>query len=132
MRILAIDYGDKHTGLAIGEENSILELPAISTTSTNYLLSELKKVVDSENISLIVVGIPNNPDKSQKDKTQKFIEMLNSQFSFDIKGVDETGTSKESFGEMFTKHSDIKKIKKKIHSSSAAKILERYLMSSCK
>lgn len=132
MRILAIDYGDKHTGLAIGEENSILELPTISTTSLNYLLSELKTVLDNENISLIVVGMPNNPDKSQKEKTQKFIESLKSQFNLTVKEVDETGTSKQSFGEMFTKHSDIKKIKKKIHSASAAKILERYWMGSSK
>ena len=126
MRILSLDYGDKHTGVALGDLPSILELPPIHTSSLDFLLSKIKELIITENIEAIVVGLPIHSNSKQQKKTEKFISYLEDNFSIPIHKVDESGTSKESFSEMFTKHSGIKKIKKKIHSTSAAKILERF------
>lgn len=126
MRLLALDYGDRFTGLALGEKPNLLELPAIETKNSSYLILEIKKVVESENVEALVIGIPNNPNSKQKNKTELFISQIEKDLKLPIYKVDETGTSKESFSELFTKHSAIKKIKKKVHSSSAAKILVRH------
>ena len=128
MRILALDYGDKHTGVALGENNTVLELTPIHTTSLQYLILQIENLIAKEQVEALLVGIPNHINAKQKIKTEKFIDYLKSKIVLPVYTVDESGTSKESFSEMFTKHSDIKKIKNKIHSSSASKILERLWM----
>ena len=56
-RILALDFGLKRTGLAITDENNIIA-SGLKTIDSKQLLSELKQLVTSKNVGVIVLGEP--------------------------------------------------------------------------
>jgi len=130
MRILAVDFGTKHTGLALGVDKTTTPLTSITTTKTDYLVREIIKVVGEEHIKLIVVGNPLNKDIKQSKLTKKFVENLKKNTECKIKLVDEYNSSKESFSQNFEKHSKIKKLKQKEHSLAAEQILKNYYLGS--
>ncbi len=56
-RIVALDFGLKRTGLAITDENNIIA-SGLKTVVSNQLIIELKKLVDTKNVGVIVLGEP--------------------------------------------------------------------------
>ena len=60
MKILAIDYGSKRVGLAIGDTDTGLALPhkVLEAASAQELYSSLEQVVAEEEIERVVVGKP--------------------------------------------------------------------------
>jgi putative transcription antitermination factor YqgF len=128
MRLLGIDYGTKHTGIALGVDSATTPLKSISTTSVSYLIEEIGKIIKDEKIDGIVIGVPKNADKKQEQIVGSFVNDLKDNTGTQIYLVDETSTSKESFEENFEKHSKIKKQKEKIHALSAEKILQRFYL----
>lgn len=129
MRILAIDYGLKNTGFALGEDGFTMPFDQISTTSISTIIDKVKKIIDSENISKIIVGLPISHNNLKIQKSIKdFLEVLRESITLEIELVDEDSTSKDAFDENFEKFSDIKHIKKIIHKNSAEKILQNYYL----
>jgi len=62
-RILAVDYGGKRTGLAVTDPLQIIAT-ALATIPSHELIAYLKKYFLSENVELIIVGLPKNWDES--------------------------------------------------------------------
>ncbi len=96
-RILAIDYGNKRTGLAVTDELQIIA-NGLTTIHPKDLIDFLKKYLSEENVELIVVGKPldmqNRPSDASK-YIEPFINQLKKQFpSIPVKRVDERFTSK--------------------------------------
>lgn len=67
MRYLAIDYGDKRTGLAISDDNATLAGPhsVIETENPLYLAECIARLVDTEAIDALVLGLPLNMDDTE-------------------------------------------------------------------
>lgn len=128
MRVLAVDFGTKHTGLALGVDKVTTPLSSVTTKNTDYLIHEIIKVVDEERIKLIVVGNPLNKDTKQSKLTKKFVEKLKKNTKCKIKLVNEYKSSKESFSQNFEKYVKIKKLKQKEHSLAAEQILKNYYL----
>ncbi len=129
MRILAIDYGIKHTGFALGEDGFTMPLDQISTSSIQTVIDKVKKIIESENISKIIVGLPVVMNNLKIQKIIKdFLAELREQVNLEIELVEEDFTSKEAFEENFEKFSDLKHLKKTIHKNSAEKILINYYL----
>ncbi|MBO6094425.1 Holliday junction resolvase RuvX [bacterium] len=137
MRILAIDYGTKVTGLAITDFNQILASPLsnIITSSIDELINKLKKVVEYYEFELqkIVVGYPTllNGNKNNTTlKVEEFIKKLKVTFKqFEIILVNEqytTYVAQQNMYDVGLNHKSIKKNKDKV---SACIILETYLLS---
>jgi putative Holliday junction resolvase len=57
-KYLAIDYGSKKVGLAIGDTETKIASPFKILESTSSLLDDLKAICQSEKIDKIVLGVP--------------------------------------------------------------------------
>jgi putative Holliday junction resolvase len=82
MRLLAIDYGSKRTGLAVTDPLQIIAT-ALETVRTHLLLDYLKKYLEREEVEAIVIGMPRRLDSSDTHNTQAvrtFIKKL--EFTF--------------------------------------------------
>jgi len=102
-RILAIDYGTKKTGIAITDELQMIA-SGLTTVSSKDIFVFLKKYLDKEQVSLILVGEPktldNKPSESEK-VIAPFVEKLKRTFpKIEIKRIDERFTSKIAFQTM--------------------------------
>ena len=61
MRILAIDYGKKRTGLAVTDPAQIIA-NGLTTVESGELLSFLKSYVERESVEHFVIGLPTQPN----------------------------------------------------------------------
>lgn len=131
-RILAIDYGTKKTGIAITDELQMIA-SGLTTVSSKDIFVFLKKYLDKEQVSLILVGEPktldNKPSESEK-VIAPFVEKLKRTFpKIEIKRIDERFTSKIAFQTMID--SGLKKKQRRnkelIDEISATIILQSYL-----
>lgn len=133
-RILAIDFGEKRTGIAITDELQLIA-SGLTTVLTTELLQFLKDYADVENVELFLIGEPKQMDYTASESEvliKPFIEKLNKQIpNIPIKRVDERFTSKIAFQTMID--GGLKKNKRKnkalIDEISATLILQSYLYS---
>ena len=131
-RILALDFGQKRTGVAITDELQIIA-SGLTTIATVELISFLKEYVLKENIELFLVGEPKQMNyKASKNEAiiKPFLKKLEKEFpNIQIKRVDERFTSKMAFQTMI--ESGLKKGKRKnkalVDEISATIILQSYL-----
>lgn len=133
-RVLAIDYGEKYIGLAMGdtEEYYIVPYEVLSTGSFEDLFTELEGIINEGKIDEIVIGYPLNMKGEKSDQTrevEKFADALQAKVSLPIILEDERLTSKMAAKQQ---QGFLKKIwsgsnKDQIQKSSAILILETYL-----
>ena len=102
-RILAFDYGEKRTGIAITDELQIIA-SGLTTIDTKKIFSFLTDYFKKENVDLFVIGEPkqmNNTASESEQFIQPFIQKLRLTFpKIPIKRVDERFTSKMAFQSM--------------------------------
>ena len=67
-RILAIDYGNKRTGLAVTDPLQIIA-SGLETVPTHTLLAYLKNYFQKEAVEALVVGMPKRLDNTPTDTT---------------------------------------------------------------
>lgn len=82
MRLLALDYGSKRTGIAVTDPLQIIAT-ALETVRTHLLLDFLKKYLEREEVEAIVIGMPRRLDSSDTHNTQAvrtFIKKLEATF----------------------------------------------------
>jgi putative Holliday junction resolvase len=65
MRYLAIDYGTKHTGLAICDSMETIVSPLAVIQGQKELPKKIADIVKRENVEAIVLGMPLNMDGSE-------------------------------------------------------------------
>ena len=131
-RILAIDYGEKRTGIAITDELQIIA-SGLTTVDTKKIFSFLTEYLKNENVELFIVGEPkqlNNTESESEQFIKPFIQKLSTTFpKIPIKRVDERFTSKIAFKSMID--SGLKKKQRQnkalIDEISATLILQSYL-----
>ena len=73
MIIMAVDYGDSRTGIAVCDHLEMLASPVcvIHETNAKKLIDEISKIVTEKKVELIVVGHPKNMDSSEGSRAQK-------------------------------------------------------------
>jgi len=131
-RILAFDYGEKRTGIAITDELQIIA-SGLTTVDTKKIFSFLTNYLKNENVELFIVGEPkqlNNIESESEKFIKPFILKLSQTFpKIPIKRVDERFTSKMAFQSMID--SGLKKKQRQnkalIDEISATIILQTYL-----
>ena len=131
-RILAIDFGLKRTGLAITDPSNIIASP-LETVDSQILMTRLKDIVSTMNVSTLVLGEPKNLDGSPTHVTANvhlLKEALTSTFTgLSVVLVDERFTSSMALQSMIQAGSTKKQRREKgaIDRVSAAIILQSYL-----
>jgi len=126
--ILSIDYGQKRVGLAISEETGKLALPyeTIENKSLSFVVEEIKKIVQEEDVNKIVVGLPKGLAGGESNKTEldKFVNKLKKEIDIPIDFMDERMTSKAA--DKFKTDKNFKKSGQR-DKVAAAIILQDYL-----
>lgn len=131
-RILAIDFGEKRTGIAVTDELQLIA-SGLTTVSTPLLINFLKEYVSKESVELFLVGEPkrlNNVPSAVEKHILSFISKLKNAIpTIPIKRVDERFTSKMAFQTMIDSGMSKKKRQNKaiIDEISATIILQSYL-----
>lgn len=131
-RILAIDFGEKRTGIAVTDELQIIA-SGLTTVNTNELLLFLKKYTETESVELFLIGEPKQMDNSASESEKhiaKFILKLEKLINnIPIKRVDERFTSKIAFQTMIDSGLNKKQRRNKalVDEISATVILQSYL-----
>jgi putative Holliday junction resolvase len=96
-RILAIDYGNKKTGIAATDGLQLIASP-LTVVATGELISFLKKYLTSELVDIIVVGEPKHKDgelSGPVEAIRNFIAYLHKSYpNLTIERADERFTSK--------------------------------------
>lgn len=78
-RILAIDYGDVRVGLAINDALGITAqgLPTlVINNNQKVLLQEVQKIVEQNNIEIIVIGYPKNMNGTLSKTAEKVDNLI--------------------------------------------------------
>lgn len=132
MRILAIDYGSKRVGIALSDEMRMLATPQpfITAEPENLLMQGIQKIVQSQNVSEIVIGFPKNMDGTLGESAQRvkvFAEKLEKITSMKVKRLDERLTTVQASRQLREAGHKAKDQREKIDSASAAILLQGYL-----
>lgn len=132
MRILAIDYGQKRTGLAVTDEMQIIA-SGLTTIPSETVLDFLRDYFKKEKVEKVLIGEPkqmNNEPSQSAPIIEAFVEkFINSFPDIPIERVDERFTSKMAFQTMID--SGLKKKQRQnkalIDEISATIMLQDYL-----
>jgi putative Holliday junction resolvase len=94
MKVLAIDFGTKQIGLAVGNSQTRVATPLGQVPARNrrHVLEEIMKRIGEFEIGHIVVGYPLNMDGSRSltcERVDQFINYINKRVALPISRVDE-------------------------------------------
>ena len=75
-RYLGIDNGEKRVGLALSDPLKIIATPfrTLLVRNTNQVIRELDKIIDEQDVELIVVGNPLGMKGQQTAQTKRVME----------------------------------------------------------
>ena len=134
MRILGLDLGTRTLGLSISDETKTIATPLYTIRyeegNYQYLIDELKKVLDEFPIESFVLGLPKNMDNSMGEHAMMSVEfkkLLEDKLKLPVFLQDERLTKVEATNYMVKLDISRKKRKKKIDSLAANIILQTYL-----
>lgn len=102
-RILAIDYGQKRTGIAVTDELQIIA-SGLTTVPSETALAFLKDYFEKENVMKVLIGEPKQMNGQPSESTpiiEAFVEKFKVAFpEMTLVRVDERFTSKMAFQTM--------------------------------
>ena len=131
-KILAVDFGDVRTGLAVSDSMRFLAsgIGYISPGGIEKTADEVSKIAVEQGVSAIIVGLPKNMDGSEgsrAERCKKFARMVEERCSIPTAMFDErmtTMTASRYLNETNTRGSKRKKV---IDTLSAQIILQNCL-----
>lgn len=132
MRIMAIDYGDAHTGIAISDPTGLLAgtTTTINSRKAEVVLEELARLVRDYRVDELVMGYPKNMDGSDGPRTELYRAFAQRvEETTGLKPVlwDERRTTIDAHRILFEAGKNGKKRKKTVDAVAASLILEGYL-----
>ena len=132
MKIMAVDYGDSHTGLACCDRTETLASPlgVIDEKNFNVCVEKVAAASVEYEVGMIVVGNPLNMNGSvgpRSEKCQLFAELLRNFVEVPVVMWDERSTTVTAHQMMNDVNKRGKKRKAVIDAVAAAVILENYL-----
>lgn len=132
MRIMAVDYGESRTGIAVCDPTEFLASP-VCIIKEKHTLKAIEKIVDKAKelkAEQIVVGHPLNMDGSRGERAEKctFVkEEIEKLSGIDTVLWDERATTKTALGMLSDSGTFGKKRKEVLDAVAATVILENYL-----
>lgn len=132
MRIMAIDYGDARTGVAISDALGMLAgfTTVISSWRQETVVEQLMRLVQEHQVEELVLGHPKNMDGSAGEKAQKceaLAELLKEKTGLPVTLWDERLTTVDAHRILRQNGRKTVKHKKNVDAVAATLILEGYL-----
>ena len=132
MRIMAIDYGDAHTGIAISDPTGFLA--GFTTTIDAYrpevVVQRITELVGQHGVEDLVLGYPKNMDGTlgpRAEKAEAMAALLKEATGLPVVLWDERRTTIDAHQILMTGGKNAKKRKKVVDAVAASLILEGYL-----
>ena len=132
MRVMAIDYGDAHTGVAVSDPTGFL----VGTTTTinsrrqEVVVDRLAELIGEHRPEEVVLGFPRNMDGTDGRKAELYRELaarLEEAAGMKVILWDERRTTIDAHQILFNQGKDGRKRKKLVDAVAASLILENYL-----
>lgn len=132
MRIMALDYGDARTGVAISDLNGILcgETLVLNEWDAERLAQRVSALARERGCGLILLGLPLNMDGSEgsrAEKARQFAEMLRELDVPEVLLRDERRTSVEAHAILRANGRREKRHRQNVDAVAAQLILETFL-----
>lgn len=132
MRIMALDYGDARTGVAISDLNGILcgETLVLNEWDAERLAQRVSALARERGCGLILLGLPLNMDGSEgprAEKARQFAEMLRALDVPEVLLRDERRTSVEAHAILRANGRREKLHRQNVDAVAAQLILETFL-----
>lgn len=132
MRIMAIDYGDARTGVAISDAAGILAgfTTVIHSRRSEQVLEELSALITEHRVEELVMGFPRNMDGTEGPRAElyrAFAASLSEKTGMEVHLWDERRTTIEAHQILHASGKKMKNHKKTVDAVAATLILEGYL-----
>ena len=132
MKIMAIDYGDARTGVALSDlTGSIVgSTTVVHTRKEERLLEELERLVRENDVGEIVMGFPRNMNGTEGPRAElyrAFSQKLSERLGMEVRLWDERRTTVEAHQILSAHNYHGKKRKNTVDAVAASLILEGYL-----
>ncbi len=132
MRIMAIDYGDARTGIAISDALCLLagEVRVIQSRKQETVLTEIDALIREYAVSELVLGYPKNMNGTlgpRAEKSEALAELLREATGLPVILWDERRTTMDAHRILSETGNRGKKRKEKVDAVAATLILEGYL-----
>ena len=133
-KIMAIDYGDARTGVAISDLlcSIVGSTTVVPSRNAEKAIIDIVKLAKDNMVGTIVVGLPRNMDGSEGPRAElcrAFAEKLGEATGLPIKMWDERRTTVEAHNILSEHNYHGKKRKNTVDAVAASLILEGYLNS---
>ena len=132
MKIMAVDYGDSHTGIACCDRTETLASPlgVINEKDFNICAQKVAAAAVEYEVGEVVVGNPINMNGTygpRSEKCRQFADLLSNYLEIPVIMWDERSTTVTAHNMMNEVNRRGKKRKETIDAVAAAVILENYL-----
>lgn len=132
VRIMAIDYGDARTGVAVSDPTGLLagQTFLIKSRKAQVVLEELAALAKAQGAEELVMGYPRNMDGTLGPRTEKyaaFAKKLEAATGLPVILWDERRTTVDAHRILFEAGKNARKRKKTVDAVAASLILEGYL-----
>ena len=132
MKIMAVDYGDARTGLAVCDRTETLSSP-VGVIEEKSMAKVAEKIIHASRefeVKLVVLGLPVNMDGTEgkrAEKTRKLGGILENLLDVPLEYWDERNTTKSAEGLLGEAGAYGKKRKALVDAVAATIILDSYL-----
>ena len=132
MRIMAIDYGDAHTGIAISDQTGLLAgyTTTIHSRKQEAVAEGIGQLIAEYGVRELVLGYPKNMDGTlgpRAEKAAAFAKVLEESYHLPVVLWDERRTTIDAHNILASAGKNAKKRKQTVDAVAAALILEGYL-----
>lgn len=132
MRIMAIDYGDAHIGLAVSDIGASIcgEAWTMDERNMKRASSRIAQEASARGVGRLVLGLPKNMDGSMGPRAEKsieFAEILKADTGLEVIFWDERRTTVDAHRILSENGKKARKQKATVDAVAAALILEGYL-----
>lgn len=132
MKVMALDYGDARTGVAISDAAGIIVGTAkvISEWNQDRVAEQIAILVKEQQPQRLVMGFPRNMDGTEGPRAElyrEFAELVEEKTGMQVVLWDERRTTIEAHNILSANGKKTKKHKKNVDAVAASLILEGYL-----
>jgi putative Holliday junction resolvase len=126
--IMALDVGERRTGIAIASPQARLAQPYATMPETININQDIADLVKAQQVTLLVIGLPQNTDANDTNQTlyvRRFAERLKQFTPVTIVFQDEANSTKRAESELLQRGQPFEK--NDVDALAAAYILQDYL-----
>ncbi len=132
MRIMAIDYGDARTGIAVSDPTGLLAgyTTVIKSRKADFVADEITRLVREQEVGELVMGFPRNMDGTEGPRAEiykAFAAQVAETSGMPVALWDERRTTVEAHAILHQSGKKMKDHKKNVDAVAATLILEGYL-----